>query len=430
MEDEIDNDNEQLKEQKVYNCYEDDLFYFYKIPKNYIFYSFISDEESLGPIATFIDTEAGEKDNGKLICIKKIEKPYDTCTRAKKVLKLMSILSMVNHPNIVTLKEIFIEEVDNYDSAYLFFENMPSNLERLITSNFDYMQKDPKIVPWIIYQILKGLFYIHNSNIIHRNLKPANILLDENCQVKICGFGNSVYSDSFENTLRGEINNFIIEKVGLNYQAPEVLGSKKKSKGDYDEKIDIWAVGCILAELITKESPFFMPLKIDKKRWISMLNGIFKKLGKPDKNCIESFASKERSKNIFKFKNFQKMDLKDLYHNCGDKNAIDLVEKLLCINPKQRISILEAKDHPFFDIIKDGKKSDDFVFKGQKLTFQFKNKIEQMEKENWFYNKQIDFYKENIKYLTGKYNQFEIFKTNSNKFYSDEISTAPYTIDK
>ena len=210
MEDEIDNDNEQLKEQKVYNCYEDDLFYFYKIPKNYIFYSFISDEESLGPIATFIDTEAGEKDNGKLICIKKIEKPYDTCTRAKKVLKLMSILSMVNHPNIVTLKEIFIEEVDNYDSAYLFFENMPSNLERLITSNFDYMQKDPKIVPWIIYQILKGLFYIHNSNIIHRNLKPANILLDENCQVKICGFGNSVYSDSFENTLRGEINNFII----------------------------------------------------------------------------------------------------------------------------------------------------------------------------------------------------------------------------
>ena len=429
MEDENENNNEQLIEQKVYNCYDEDLFYIYEIKQKYKFYSFICDEESLGPIATFLNKEANEGDKDKFICIKKIEKPYDTCTRAKKVLKLMSILSMLKHPNIVKLKEIYIKDDDNYQSAYLFYENFPSNLECLINSNYDY-KKNPKIIPWIIYQILKGLYYIHKSNIIHRYLKPAHILLDENCQIKICGFGNSVYSDYYENFLRGEMNNFISEKIILNYQAPEVLSSKKKTKEEYNEKVDSWALGCILAELITKEIPFFTPLKVSKIRWVQMLNGIFKKMGKPDKECIEDFASKERLKNIIKFKNVKKMDIKDLYHKCEDKNAIDLMEKLLCINPKKRISILEAKDHPFFDIIKDWKTKDDFDFKGQSLSFLYKDKIEEMEKENLYYNEQIDYYRENISYFKGRYNEEKNEKPEINYYYgTSDYSTGAYTGD-
>ena len=168
-----------------------------------------------------------KKDND-FICIKKIEKPFDTCSRGKKVLKLMSMVCRLKHPNVVLLKEIFIEEIDNYDSAYLFYQNMPSNLERLINSSYDYNKKHPNLVPFIIYQILKGLSYIHSKGIIHRNLKPANILIDENSNIKICGFGNAIYSSDYESTFRGEINDYISEKLSLNYMSPEGLSSKKK----------------------------------------------------------------------------------------------------------------------------------------------------------------------------------------------------------
>ena len=423
MEDDDKNDNN-LEEIKVSNCYKQDLSYIFRIHEKYRFYNFINDEEPLGPIATFLNCKS-KKDND-FICIKKIEKPFDTCSRGKKVLKLMSMVCRLKHPNVVLLKEIFIEEIDNYDSAYLFYQNMPSNLERLINSSYDYNKKHPNLVPFIIYQILKGLSYIHSKGIIHRNLKPANILIDENSNIKICGFGNAIYSSDYESTFRGEINDYISEKIGLNYMAPEGLSSKKKCEGEYDEKVDLWAVGCILVELLTKESPFFTPLKISKQRWICMLNGIFKKLGKPSKQCIESFASKERVKNINKFKNFQKMDQKDLYHNIQDKNAIDLIEKLLTINPKERITIEQAKDHPYFDIIKDFKKEDDFIHNEEKFSFTYKNEIDIMEKNNEFYNEQINYYKLNIKLLRGPYNEYEVKVTPKDIFKTESTNAETY----
>ena len=402
--DESENNNiksEETKEELVYHCYDEEKIYKYIIPLYISFISFIYiDDTSLGPIATFYDSK-----KNKEVCIKKIEKPCDNCARGKKVLKLMSIMTKLKHPNIVKLNEIYIPNGDNdknYDTVYLFYENFSCNLERLIESDYDYLS-NKKIVPFIIYQILKGLFYIHSSGIIHRYLRPSNILIDDKCQIKICGFGNSVYKDFYENTLKGEINNFILEKICLTHSAPEILSSKKKSKEDYDESSDLWSVGCILVELLTKIYPFFPPVKKNKLKYESEMNGIFSKLGKPSKENIPEFASKERAKTLMKLKNFPKMELSKLYPNVTDKNAIDLIEKLLCINPKNRITILEAKDHPYFDIIKEWKKPDDFIFKGKVLSFPNKQNIEEMEGRNEFYNKQIDYYRDAIRMMRGEY---------------------------
>ena len=378
--------------QKVFDPYEENNLY-YEINKNkYIANAFI-DKGKLGPVASFHIYKTQD-----LVTIKKISNAYENPLKVKNVLKQLSILSFVNHPNIIKLLDIIIPEKDDSQNIYFIEEYMSSNLERLImvdSNTFDYGKID-KFIPCIIYKILQGLHYLHSCRIIHRDIKSSNILIDEKGNIKICGFGNAINFDDYENTFRGEINDFITEKGNLAYQAPEILSSKKKNKNDYNEKIDLWGVGCIMAELYTKIIPFFPPLKNMKIKWISQLNGIFKKLGKPSKQEIQQFASKERIKDIFKFHSFQKMEKKELFPNIDDENAIDLIEKLLCINPKERISLKEAINHPYFDILKEIKDEKDFTDSDEIFVNEYEKEIEEMEKRNAYSSEQINFYKYQI----------------------------------
>ena len=125
------------------------------------------------------------------------------------------------------------------------------------------------------------------------------------------------------------------------------------------------------------------------------MNGIFTKLGKPSKGEIEQFASKERIKDIFKFHAFEKMKKNELFPNVNNEDAINLIERLLCINPHDRISLNEALNHPYFDVIKDYK-YEDKIDCSKIFINEYENKIEEMEKRNAFFNEQIEFYKNEI----------------------------------
>ena len=379
------------KIQIVCDPYEENVEYSYEINKNnYLANAFIVNGR-FGPVSSFYKVKTD-----KLVAIKKISNAYENPTKGKNVLKQLSILSFINHPNIIKLLDIIIPEKEDYKNIYLIEEYMGSNLERLIVSDYYDYKKDEKLIPWIIYQILEGIHYLHSCKIMHRNIKCSNILIDEKANIKICGFGNAISFNDYENTFRGETNDFISEKGILTYQAPEILASKKKNKNNYDEKIDLWGVGCIMAELYTKIIPFFPSLKNNKIKWVSQLNGIFKKLGKPSKEEIQKFASKERAKDINKFHSFQRMDKKELFPNVNDENVLDLIEKLLCINPKERISLKEAINHPYFDVIKEFKYLDDFVDSNKIFINEYEQKIEEMEKRNALFNEQILFYKNEI----------------------------------
>ena len=364
--------------------------YTYEISKKDYFADSLISKGRLGPMSLFKKAKSDQ-----YVAIKKISNVYENPSIGKNVLKQLSILSFVNHPNIIKLLDIVIPKRDDYEDIYLIEENMDSNLERLILSNWDY-QKDERFIPCVIYQILEGLHYLHTCKIMHRDIKALNILIDEKGKIKICGFGNAISFDDYENTYRGETNDFTSEKGTLTNMAPELLASKKKNKSNYGEKIDLWGVGCIMAELYTKKYPFFPSLKKSKHKWISQLNGIFKKLGKPSKDEIPKFASKERAKEILKFHAFKKMEENELFPNVKDKFAIDLIEKLLRINPSERITLKEAISHPYFDVIKEYRNEDDFEDSDKIFINEYEQKIKEMEKRNAYSNEQILFYKEQI----------------------------------
>ena len=176
---------------------------------------------------------------------------------------------------------------------------------------------------------------------IKKNTKPSKLRILTPSEMKIIFYYN--YSIMNENNIL--FNQYDFENLHIFFDTFD-------KQTDYDERSDIWSIGVIFLELLTRTTPIFRPDKKVKTRWESHLMSIFKILGKPDKETIMSFASKERCKDILKFKYFPKVELKDLYPNV-DKLAIDLLEKLLCIEPKKRISILQAKKHKYFDIIKD-----------------------------------------------------------------------------
>ena len=132
-----------------------------------------------------------------------------------------------------------------------------------------------------------------------------------------------------------------------------------------------------MAELYIKKIPFFPKLNISNYRKKNQLCGIFKKLGLISNEEAYKFSSQ----NNINLNNYNKKELQNLFPNVNDNNAIDLIEKFLCVNPEERISILEAKDHPYFDVINNYKRKVHLIFDKKKFEFASEEDIEEMEKK-------------------------------------------------
>lgn len=174
-------------------------------------------------------------------------------------------------------------------------------------------------VCYFLYQILRGLKYIHSANVLHRDLKPSNLLLNTTCDLKICDFGLARVADPDH-----DHTGFLTEYVATRwYRAPEIM---LNSKG-YTKSIDVWSVGCILAEMLSNK-PLF-----PGKHYLDQLNHILGILGTPsteDMNCIIN----EKARGYLQSLPFKtKIPWNKLYAN-ADAKALDLLDKMLTFNPQ------------------------------------------------------------------------------------------------
>lgn len=187
---------------------------------------------------------AEDERTGEQVALKKIENIFEHITMTKRTLRELRILRQLQHENIVEIKSIFVPgSKDDFEDIYVAYELMETDLSSTLKSS-QALSEDH--CQFFLYQILRGIKYVHSAQVIHRDLKPRNLLVNSNCDLKICDFGLARVHFSDKVGWMCPMTEYVCTRW---YRAPEVLCSWT----DYTSAIDIWSVGCIFAELLTRK---------------------------------------------------------------------------------------------------------------------------------------------------------------------------------
>lgn len=291
--------------------------------------------EVVGRGAYGVVVAAKDSRTNQMIAIKKIKKAFEHKIFAKRTLRELKILRLLKHDNILNLQNLLLPLArENFQDIYMLSELVEGDLYSIIKSP-QKLEEDH--IKFIIYQILRALKYQHSANILHRDLKPRNILISSKCEVKICDYGLARLLNFNANQKTDNMTDYVATRW---YRAPELLLANE----GYDAKIDIWSVGCILAEMYLRK-PFLMG-----SDWKNQLYLIVDLMGTPKDEDLE-FIENEKAKAFFKnfpYREHSKMD--ETFENVNpDKNGFDLLKKMLVFNPNKRISVEEALAHPYLE---------------------------------------------------------------------------------
>ena len=236
---------------------------------------------------------------------------------------------------------------------------METDLHRVIYSRQELTDEH---IQYFIYQILRGTLYFHSANVVHRDLKPANILANKNCDLKICDFGldhgkikddDKTVLNLIENpSLPIEYSNNIIyddSKRELNdrnisrwYRAPEAI----LSPDDYKKPVDIWSIGCILAELLGRQPLFPADNNLDE------LQKIISVLGSPSESDLEYINDTKIKTFVNRLAKRTKQSFNLMFSNANPV-ALDLLGKMLTFSPKKRYTVEQCISHPYFEGLHD-----------------------------------------------------------------------------
>ncbi|KAL2121525.1 hypothetical protein VTJ04DRAFT_5552 [Mycothermus thermophilus] len=203
------------------------------------------------------------------VAIKKIMKPFSTPVLAKRTYRELKLLKHLRHENIISLNDIFISPLED---IYFVTELLGTDLHRLLTSR----PLESQFIQYFLYQIMRGLKYVHSAGVVHRDLKPSNILVNENCDLKICDFGLARIQDP-------QMTGYVSTRY---YRAPEIMLTWQK----YDVEVDIWSAGCIFAEMMDGK-PLF-----PGKDHVHQFSIITELLGTPPDDVINTIASENARK--------------------------------------------------------------------------------------------------------------------------------------
>lgn len=275
---------------------------------------------------------ARDRKTGEIVALKKVKMDVGGNDGFPlTALREINILLSLDHPAIVTVKEVVMGDLDSIFMVMEFMEHDLKGLMQVMKQPFSTSE-----VKCLMLQLLEGVQVLHDNWVLHRDLKSSNILFNNQGKLKICDFGMSRQYGS-------PLKPYSELVVTLWYRAPELLLGRKK----YSTAVDMWSVGCIMAELLTKE-PLFKG-----KNEIDQLSQIFKTLGTPNESTWPGLSELPGAKASF---------VKQPYNLLRKKFPVtpfttspvlsdlgfDLLNKLLTYDPEKRITAAAALNHPWF----------------------------------------------------------------------------------
>ncbi|KAF6263903.1 kinase-like domain-containing protein [Scenedesmus sp. NREL 46B-D3] len=286
--------------------------------------------QELGSGSYAVVYKARNRETDEVIALKKLRFGFDEQGLPSSTLREISLLKELKHPNIVELKDIIYGFGTN--NVYVVLECLDCDLR-------DLLDGESSLEMWrvksFLYQILKAVHHAHMHCVMHRDLKPQNILVDASQQqVKVADFG---LARSFLPPFKA----YTDKVVTLWYRAPELL----LGIGSYSSAIDMWSVGCILVEMLNRE-PLFRA-----ESEIGLLHKIFEALGTPNDGVwtgVERLAHYRTN-----FPKWQQRPWSQLAPRlAADALGVDLLASMLAYNPEARITAGQALKHAWFDEVR------------------------------------------------------------------------------
>ncbi|KAJ9176221.1 hypothetical protein P3X46_011559 [Hevea brasiliensis] len=275
---------------------------------------------------------ARDKKTGEIVALKKVKMEKEREGFPLTSLREINILLSFHHPSIVDVKEVVVGS--NLDSIYMVMEYMEHDLKGFMESmKYPFSQSEVKC---LMLQLLKGVKYLHDNWVLHRDLKTSNLLLNNRGELKICDFGLARQYGS-------PLKPYTHLVVTLWYRAPELLLGAKQ----YSTAIDMWSLGCIMAELLSKEPMFNGKTEFDQ------LDKIFRMLGTPNETIWPGFSKLPGVKVNFVKHQYNLLRKKFPATSFTGSpvlsdSGFDLLNKLLIYDPEKRISADTALNHEWF----------------------------------------------------------------------------------
>ena len=293
-----------------------------------------SNLEPIGSGSYGLVCAADDSVTNRRVAIKKVTSAFSDLTDAKRIMREIKLLGQLGgHENIVGLVDVMTMPplTKNFKDIYIVCELMECDLDRIISSSQSLTDQHAQ---YFSYQILRGLKYIHSANVLHRDLKPSNLLVNSNCDLVICDFGlaRGVSADE-------TLTEYVVTRW---YRAPELLTESQY----YGPPVDVWSVGCILAEILLRR-PLFQGTD-----YMHQLREIISVLGTPSDESLAFITNNMAKQAIQQLPKCHRRPFSEVFQGCNQE-AVAVLERMLVFDPRDRCTVDEALAHPYFRALHD-----------------------------------------------------------------------------
>ena len=271
------------------------------------------------------------KVTNKYVAVKKFKETQDKLVQ-KTMKRELAMLQMLRHENVVEFQESFVSK----GNFFLVFEYVEKNLLEVLEESPHGLS--PKLIRSLVYQMCKAVAYLHKNNVIHRDVKPENLLIDENLNLKLCdfGFARKVKLNKNNNNI-DTMTDYVATRW---YRSPELL----LSGGIYGPEVDYWAIGCIMGELADGNPMFPGEDEVDQ------LDCIIKILGNLPESLVNMYYENQiyNGKELLHVKKPETLEKR--YLGILSPTAIDFMKGLLELDPNKRLSGENVFKHKYFSV--------------------------------------------------------------------------------